>query len=104
MTFKRRALIDMAKLKIDLPEEKIKTAFKLKPSSQKILKEYAIYLSDFHNKKVSEDTILDSMLEKLAKDKDFKIFCSIMNEKKGASKNDIPKKTIKNDTNVSMNN
>lgn len=65
----------MAKLKIELPEEKVKTVFKLKKSSHEILNNYALFLSDLHKKKVSEDIVIDSVLEKLSKDKDFKKFC-----------------------------
>lgn len=65
----------MTKLKIELPEEKVKTVFKLKKSSQEILNNYALYLSDLHKQKVSEDVVIDSVLEKLSKDKDFKKFC-----------------------------
>lgn len=70
----------MAKLKIELPEEKVKTVFKLKKSSQEILNNYALYLSDLHKIKVSEDIVIDSVLDKLSKDKDFKNFCT--NKKK----------------------
>jgi hypothetical protein len=62
----------MATLKVDIPEEKVKTVLKLKKSSQLILDTYSTYLSELHRTPVSKDVIIDSLLEKLSKDKDFK--------------------------------
>lgn len=76
----------MAKLKLDLPEERVKTAFKLKKSSFHILNDYAAYLSEVHKTKVSHDVILDSLLDKLSKDKDFTKFRAASSPKTNALK------------------
>ncbi|APJ05236.1 hypothetical protein [Silvanigrella aquatica] len=75
----------MAKLKINLPEEKQKIALKLKKSSIEILKNYSQYMSELHKKSISEDVIIDSMLEKFSKDKEFLKFFSSSSTRKGAT-------------------
>jgi hypothetical protein len=69
----------MAKLKIEIPEERVKASFKIKMSSHKILEEYSKYLSDLHKSPVSKDVIVESLLEKLSKDKEFKEKMKIKN-------------------------
>lgn len=69
----------MARLKIEIPEEKVKASFKIKMSSHKILEDYSKYLSEMHKSHVSKDVILESLLEKLSKDKDFKEKMKIKN-------------------------
>ena len=66
----------MAKLKLQIPEEKIRTSFKLKKSAADVLKNYSLYMSDSHKTAISQDAIMESLIDKLAKDKDFQKFCS----------------------------
>ena len=64
----------MVKLKIKIPEQNIKISFKLKESLIKGLKEYAEFLSISHNKLISQDLVMESIIEKVLKDKDFNSF------------------------------
>ena len=64
----------MAKLNIELPEKKIKISAHIKEKSNTILNEYKNYLTEVHNTEISQDRILDALIENIAKDRDFKKF------------------------------
>ena len=64
----------MAKLNIELPEKKVKISAHIKAKSNTILNEYKNYLTEVHNTEISQDRILDALIENIAKDRDFKKF------------------------------
>jgi hypothetical protein len=71
----------MSKLKITIPEEKVRTSIKIKKSLSETLKDYSIYVSEMHKIKISSETIIEGLLEKLSKEKDFQKFRSSLLEK-----------------------
>lgn len=68
-------------LQIELPEDTTKCSFQLKKSVAEELRQYAEFLSDHHRAKVPEESVLETLLSKLAKDNLFKLW---KKEKAGA--------------------
>ena len=64
----------MAKLRIELPEKRVKLTAQIKERSNVVLNEYKNYLTNVHNTEISHDRILDALIENIEKDKDFKKF------------------------------
>lgn len=85
----------MAKLKITIPEEKIRTSLKIKKSLAEALTDYSIFMSELHKVKISSETIVEGLIEKLLRDKDFQKFRSSTLERKGASHVDKTNTTSK---------
>ena len=83
----------MPKLKINIPEQKVKISLKLNKSAVDGLNDYSSYMSDIHKIKISPETVMESMIDKLLKDKEFQQFCTSKLDRKGAS---VSKKTRKN--------
>lgn len=85
----------MVKLRFDIPEEKIKISFKIKKSLSKGLKDYSEFISTAHDVLISQDIIIESLIEKVLKDKEFTNFLISKNEINNTKFNSVPKKEVK---------
>ena len=79
------------KLKFDLPEEKIRTTVKLKKSSIETLNSFREYQTKILKVAITNDNIIDALIENINRDKDFlkfhenKIRIGATSEKKKSS-------------------
>jgi hypothetical protein len=60
------------KVRIALPSKAIRKTFALQQSHAETLTLYAQFLSAYHSSKVTEDSILESLLSRLSHDKAFR--------------------------------
>lgn len=84
----------MVKLRINIPEEKIKISFKIKKSLSKGLKDYSEFMSTAHNVLIPQDIIMESIIEKVLKDKEFTSFLISKNELNNTKINSVTKKEV----------
>lgn len=84
------------KLKFDLPEEKIRTTVKLKKSSIDTLNQYREYQSKSLKINITNDNIIDALIENISRDKEFIKFREKQSRIGATSEN---KKTQQTDTN-----
>jgi hypothetical protein len=60
------------KVRIAIPSKAIRKTFALPQSQAETLTQYAEFLSAYHASRVSEETILESLLSRLSRDKAFR--------------------------------
>ena len=60
------------KVRIALPSKPVRKTFALPESHAETLTQYAQFLTAYHSSKVTEDSILESLLSRLCRDKAFR--------------------------------
>lgn len=59
-------------LKVDFPVAVQKKTFNLRETSFKLMAQYARYLTEHYDQKVDEDMVLESLVQRLTLDKNFR--------------------------------
>lgn len=60
------------KVSVELPVKPVRKYFAIKEPIYQILAQYTAFLSEYHKQKIEEDSIIESLILKIANDRDFK--------------------------------